>query len=130
NRENEALQAGWREMARQFNGKIVMTRSDKKKPWSILALPTGTGKTVGLCLYCSMLGGRKPGHPGVLIVTNLKAEAKRIQNTINDHLGEDAAFAYNGDTKKAKGAGERRHKSPFLIVTHNAFKLGRATCRE
>lgn len=59
--------------------------------WTIAHPPTGTEKTQGTIVYCSMLVKRisKEENPGVLIVTRLKDDANVIAEQINELPGKN-----------------------------------------
>lgn len=114
---SDRLEAAWADMANTFNRHIA---GKVKNRWSVLQLPTGTGKTQGLSLYCSMLP--KKDHPGVLIVTNLVDEAKIIEKDINDLSGTPGtALLCHAENKQEVVA--TIPFAPVLIVTHNAYKM-------
>ena len=73
NVSSDNLRLIWRQLAETWNAKIMAAETDPEDyaRWKILQPSTGTGKTQGLALYCSMLPGLYDA-PGVLIVTRLK----------------------------------------------------------
>src|SRR5262249_9091063 len=75
----------------------------------------------GLAVYAALLAGVEP-HPGVLIVTRLKAQADEIAETINALAGRTGeALAYHTDVDVEPKV---LQKYPTLIVTHKAYELG------
>jgi len=101
-------------MAKALNSHII---GQNTKPITVLPLPTGTGKTQGLCLYCSMLS--QASEHGVLIVTALKNEANKIAETINDLSTKKVALAQHGDSKNSHSD---LQKAQILIITHSAYQ--------
>lgn len=110
---NAALEDAWKSMAQAFNDHI----EGKRKNWSVLQLPTGTGKTQGLAVYCAELAKLKK-HCGVLIVTRFTAEADNLCNLINQLSGSRQAVARHS---KIKIDDEEVNNAPVLIVTHKAY---------
>ncbi len=85
--------------------------------------PTGSGKTQGTIVYCSMLPKvAGDSHPGVLIVTRLKTDADQIAEQINALSEEKQAVAYHSGTKdRLKITDLKKH--PVLVITHRAYEL-------
>lgn len=129
NQASEKLQAAWRQMAVSFNRHILKARGvladDKleQKPWTVLPIPTGAGKTQGLCLYCALLskGNDRSKHPAVLIVTRLIDEADTICQTINDLAGQCVAVSYHSKTDKKFFPLKDTRLFPVLVICHQAF---------
>lgn len=113
------LRAVWHQMAMTFNRQISHVVKGGGDEWQVIQPPTGTGKTQGLAMYCSLLPADE--HPGVLIVTRLKAQADEIVETINSMAGRPLAIARHGDNAVAL-ADLRSH--PVLVITHKAFENG------
>ncbi len=116
---SEALKATWRQMATTFNDQIAACGTPLGQRWKVLQPATGTGKSQGTALYCSMIP--EINHPGVLIVTRLKCQADELAETINKLAGKDIAAAFHSDSE--------RHVAslafvPVLIITHRAYELG------
>ncbi len=107
----DKLPYAWAAMAEAFNSHIA---GENAKPITVLPLPTGTGKTQGLCLYCSMLRDE-----GVLIVTALTKEATNIANCINDIAGKDIAVAEHGDSRNTS---QKIIDAKVLVITHSAYQ--------
>jgi hypothetical protein len=114
-----ALQAVWRQMAVTFNRQIESHSQGRRELWQVLQPATGTGKSQGLAVYCSMLS--KDDHPGVLIVTRLKAQADELAGTINRLSGETVATAYHTDNRIPVSELET---FPVLVITHKAYENG------
>ena len=93
---SDPLKAVWRQMADTFNRCII---GGEEKPWQVLPLPTGTGKSIGLAVYCSLLPKEMP--PGVLIVCRLRVQANEMANLINELSVRNVALAYHGESKHA-----------------------------
>jgi hypothetical protein len=115
NAPNKALEAAWADMADTFNRHI----EGKAKRWSVLQLPTGTGKTQGLAVYCQELA-RLPKHPGVLVITRFTEEADKLVELINRLAGAGNAVARHSKIQVGETAIQQ---SPVLIVTHAAYLL-------
>lgn len=111
------LEKAWGEMALIFNRHIA---GEVDNQWSILPLPTGTGKTQGLALYCAMLS-KKKFCPGVLIVTGLTDEADDLAKLINDLAGNPKAAIARHSKKEEKDSQATIRAAPVLIVTHSAY---------
>ena len=111
---NSALKQSWKQQAQTFNEHITGTNTH---PWSVLCPPTGTGKTQGLALYCSMLS--LLDHPGVLIVVRMKEDADNLAEKINQLAKLDVALSVHTDSKHEH---KIIHASPVLIVTHSAYE--------
>ncbi len=112
---SDPLKAAWRQMADTFNRSIIGL---EEKPWQVLPLPTGTGKSIGLKVYCSLL--REDFHPGVLIVCRLQVQADEMAKSINELSGRSVALAYHGKSKHDFAVVQN---SPVLVITHSAYEL-------
>lgn len=112
-----ALLTAWQLMAKTFN-RHATQQPDK---WSVFPLPTGTGKTQGLIVYCSMLAEIPLlSQPGVLIVTRFTEEADYLCEQINTLANKKIAVACHSDSDSDI---KLARKSPVLIVTHSAYML-------
>ena len=114
NENSRALAAAWRNTAEVFNGLASGRHNDG---WKVLSLPTGSGKTQCVMLYCAMLSLNE--QPGVLIVTRFKEQATDIASDINAVAGDDRALASHGDSKHDAVA---VHLAQVLAITHSAFE--------
>ena len=112
---SDPLKAAWRQMADTFNRCII---GSEEKPWQVLPLPTGTGKSMGLKVYCSLL--REDFHPGVLIVCRMQVQADEMAKSINELSGRSVALAYHGKSKHDFAVVQN---SPVLVITHSAYEL-------
>ena len=122
NVSSEALRNVWFQLARVF-GRYAIGETHRNE-WTVLQPPTGSGKTQGTIVYCSMLT-RKTGssHPGALIVTRLKTDADQIAEQINELSGNaKEAFAYHSDTKDKLKITDLENY-PVLVITHRAYEL-------
>ena len=122
NVSSKALRKVWYQQAEVY-GYYAIGDSHRDE-WTVLQPPTGSGKTQGTIVYCSMLS-RLTGdlHPGVLIVTRLKADANQIAEKINELSGNmKEAVAYHSDTKDKLNITHLR-KYPVLVITHRAYEL-------
>lgn len=130
NKVSRELQAVWFQIATTFNNQI-----ERSKPqlWQILQPPTGTGKSKGTEMYCSLLAvlptnptlehilrpsSVPPVHPGVLIVRRLQAECNEMAEGINKLAGSTTARAHHGENKLSV---EEIAATPVLIITHSAY---------
>ena len=83
NVSSEPLRKLWFRMAHVF-GYYAIGQAHRDE-WTVLQPPTGSGKTEGTMVYCSMLSvAARDLYPGVLIVTRLKADADHIADKINE----------------------------------------------
>jgi hypothetical protein len=77
-------------------GKAIIDFDRGVNTWHVLQPPTGSGKTQGTCVYCSLAarlneaGQRKLG---ILIVTRQIVEAENLVAQINRLAGRDCAIA-------------------------------------
>ena len=118
---SEALMKVWFQQAKVFGRYAIgITHRDE---WTVLQPPTGSGKTQGTIVYCSMLPKiAGDSHPGVLIVTRLKTDADQIAEQINALSEEKQAVAYHSGTKdRLKITDLKKH--PVLVITHRAYEL-------
>ena len=118
---SEALRKVWFQQAKVFGRYAIgITHRDE---WTVLQPPTGSGKTQGTIVYCSMLPKvAGDSHPGVLIVTRLKTDADQIAEQINALSEEKQAVAYHSGTKdRLKITDLKKH--PVLVITHRAYEL-------
>ena len=135
NIESDALMRAWRQQCEVFNGMYYGLRTYDKPgstAWKVLQPPTGSGKTLGLIVYAAMLmmAGREH-HPGMLIVTRLIEDAKRIAERVNelsreysDWIEVDSLVAISYHTENRDGIpGINLMGYPLLVVTHRAYAL-------
>src|SRR4051812_4314525 len=100
NASSEGLRQVWQQFASTYGLQIMQhDNAEASTQWQILQPPTGSGKTEGTMIYCSMLSTYPlDAHPGVLLVTRLKAEADNLAAKINQLTGRsDYAFSYHSD---------------------------------
>lgn len=109
----------WHQMAVTFNRQISHVDKRLEDQWQVIQPPTGTGKTQGLAVYCSLLPAHD--HPGVLIVTRLKVQADEIVAAINRMMGRSVAIARHGDSPVEL---TDLPSHPVLVITHKAFENG------
>ena len=119
---SEALRKVWFQLADVF-GRYAIGETNRNE-WTVLQPPTGSGKTQGTIVFCSMLSRiNKDLHPGALIVTRLKTDADQIAEKINELSGnKDEAFPYHSDTKNKLKITDLE-KYPVLVITHRAYEL-------
>lgn len=124
NAPSSALRATWTAQARTF-GLHILNHDDaeKRTEWHVLAPPTGSGKTQGTILYCSMMASMSDiEHPGVLIVTRLIEDADNIASEIN-RLSERPNYATSYHSgKKGETLRETLVAHPVLVITHSAYE--------
>lgn len=118
NRDSDALRQAWRQMAVAFNHQII---GDKRKEWAVLPMPTGTGKTEGLSLYCSMMQKSRVNHPGVLIITRQIVDADDLRDKINRLAQQDIAVSFHSETNRKVLKFAQARNYFVLIITHQAF---------
>ncbi len=111
---SDALVRSWNTTAQTLNR---VADGHERNRWNILPLPTGTGKTQSVALYCAMLESDNP--PGVVIVTPLKVQATEIADQINKLSGQCRAVAHHSDTPASS---ELMVRIPVLAVTHSAYQ--------
>lgn len=133
---SDALKQAWREMAvilnNSISGKIFVDHTaawifpegaagnkDDASQWSILRLPTGAGKTLGLSLYCSLLS-EKQEHPGVLIITKFTKEIDALVEKINSPPYQTTAYADHSDKEPLSHA--ELYSAPTLLITHSIYQ--------
>lgn len=109
-------------MAVAFGRQIIQHDDpDQRAEWLVLAPPTGSGKTQGIMVYCSMMANVPPQeHPGVLIVTRLIDDADRIALEINK-LSARQDYAISHHSGVPNGARETLSNFPVLVITHSAY---------
>lgn len=95
---------------------------DREGSWSVLPLPTGTGKTEGLISYCAELSRSSP-QLGLLIVTKFTEEADRIAEGINTEAGREVALSVHTKPKLDKRPkGSQLKATQILVITHSKYK--------
>lgn len=130
NSPSPALKTVWMTQARVF-GLHILNHDDpaKRTHWHVLAPPTGSGKTQGTMLYCSMMATWGDiEHPGVLIVTRLIEDADQIASEINRLSSRPNYAASYHSGKKSETLRETLATFPVLVVTHSAYET--ALCNE
>lgn len=120
---SEPLRQVWAQLANTFNFHLEAdSNPTMRKTWTILQPPTGSGKTQGTMVYCSMLSRlADKEHPGILIVTRLKDECDRLAQEINSFGEKETAIAFHSDTKEI-GITEL-WLYPVLVITHKAYEM-------
>ncbi len=123
---SDALRAAWLQLAEAF-GQHVEAHGDPDRAteWTVLQPATGAGKSQGTAVYCGLLARFETTatHPGVVIVTRLKADADGMADTINRIAGKAGyALAYHSDAK-GPGVLESLRTFPVLVITHRAYEL-------
>lgn len=130
NKASPELQDVWSQIATTFNNQINRSSSQL---WQVLQPPTGTGKSKGTEVYCSLLAALPtkptlehilrpssvpPVHPGVLIVRRLQAECNDMADEINKLAGCTTARASHTESKLTA---EELTSTPVLIICHSAY---------
>jgi hypothetical protein len=120
---SEALRATWRQIAVYFNKQIKNHDTEDSRKWYALSPPTGSGKTQGTIIYCSMLADLENyEHPAVLIVTLRKKDAEYIAEQINKFGGRETAIAFHSGEMSKKVKINDLPTYPVLVICHEAYK--------
>lgn len=117
------LQKAWRQIGEAFNAHIESHDNPKSaSKWTVLSPPTGSGKSQGTAVYCSLLS-RIPieKRVGALIVTRLKVDADAMAATINTLTGKQSAKAFHTDAKDVSITD--LWMWDVLVITHKAYEL-------
>jgi hypothetical protein len=118
NERNPNLRKAWSQKCETLNEALRQgarwAKDGEPSKWVVVTMETGTGKTEGLIVYCSLLSP----EVGVLVVAELIDEANRIARAINEMTGEDRAVALHSKSKLSQEVVVRH---PVLVVTHSAF---------
>ena len=120
NVSSPALHKVWVTMAHAF-GKAVIDYDKGVTLWHVLQPPTGTGKTQGTCVYCSLVARQNEVSDrklGVLIVTRHIVDADALVGVINELAGRECAIAKHFQTTVSK---ERIAQADVLVITHAAY---------
>lgn len=115
NHTSPALEEAWGVLVDTFNSQLI---DAPQHNWAVVPMPTGTGKTQGLALYCALMA-KQGNKAGILIVTQFIAEATNIVNRINDLAGIGTAISYNHQNK-IENSGLCNDAS-VLVITHKSF---------
>lgn len=110
----------WSIIADTFNRSINDSQSVDSK-WRVLNPPTGSGKSQGTAVYCSLLAKHNQEHIqkiGVLIVTRLIDDANGMASLINELAGSEVAIANHSDVKLSP---EIIQSHDILVVTHASY---------
>ncbi|OUR77839.1 hypothetical protein A9Q83_10020 [Alphaproteobacteria bacterium 46_93_T64] len=113
---SEQLRKLWTQTVNIYNQKINRLSPTTDTNIQVIAAETGTGKTVGLTMYCSLL----PETHGLLIASRTKKQADEIAQDINDTIGKDVAKARHED---AVVTPEEAKEVRFLCITHRAYEI-------
>jgi hypothetical protein len=120
---SKALRATWRQIAEYFNTHIRNHDTYDSRKWYALSPPTGSGKTEGTIIYCSMLAQLKNyEHPGVMIVTRRIEDAEKIAQRINQFGGRETAIAFHSGEMTTKVKINDLPAYPVLVICHEAYK--------
>lgn len=110
------LKDQWARTAEIYNMQMLGRRQGPASSITVVPAETGTGKTQGLGLYCSML----PKSDGILIVTRTKDQANEIASIVNRFADEEIAVAHHGDNKIPV---EDMKTYQVLAVTHRRYEM-------
>jgi len=106
----------WFDFVTTLNNQLHESEDETYRTMKVFPAETGTGKTQGLAVYCSML----PENRGVLIVTRLKDEADKLASFINELSACHIAVAHHSDNKVKL---EDQQNAQILIITHKAYEI-------
>lgn len=117
------LRKAWEQIGNAFNDHIAAHDDPESgNNWTVLSPPTGSGKSQGTAVYCSMLSKLPEAHRiGVLIVTRLKADADAMAETINTLAGSQIAKAFHTDSKDVPISD--LWQWDVVVITHRAYEL-------
>lgn len=133
NKSSPKLEAVWRTMAAEFGHAILnadtapdksqssLTTELETKPWNILQPPTGSGKTQGTAVYCSLVAKSNVDADcpiGVLIVARLIEQCNDMVRAINKLAGREAAYAHHSDEPLTI---DDMGKADILVITQSAL---------
>jgi hypothetical protein len=125
NVSSDALRATWDQLGEAFNTAVVDSvealHFGADPRWLVRSPATGTGKSEGLKVYCSLLP--RDEHPGVLIVVRLQETAEGVAKSINAMAGREDAIAYHSDLEKRPDP-DTLKDWPVLVICHAAFLRG------
>lgn len=115
-----ALRQIWKEIVSAFELHIASHEVEREDDWSVLQPETGTGKTQGTIMYCSMVSKLQGiAHPGILVVTRLTADCDAMVEQINDLTGKEVAVSYH--SKNDLNINELKNW-PVAVITHSAYE--------
>ena len=116
---SEPLRQTWKQLADAFNLNINSHNSPEfSNTWIVVQPATGTGKTQGAIVYCSLLD--LSNHPGALIVTRLINDANMIAAQINELSGREVAIAHHSESDSKL---VDLKDWPVLVITHRAYEM-------
>jgi hypothetical protein len=132
---SNTLEDSWRQLAEAFIDHVKAHEDPSRDGlWTVLGLPTGTGKTEGSILNGAMLSQvlrvSPDLHPGILIVTRMIKDADRIAATVNQHSKRYAAdlpptanisVAFHSEATDELKRSELKNY-PVLVITHKAYE--------
>jgi hypothetical protein len=122
NVSSRALQKSWLQLAENFKNQIINHNDPTLySQWRVLSHPCGAGKTQSTIQYAAKLADNPDGcHPGILIVTRLKAGCDELVSQINQYGSRVTAVGYHGDTDTPLSA---LAEYPVVVITHRAFEI-------
>ena len=132
---SNALEGSWKQLAEAFIDHVKAHEDPGRDGrWTVLGLPTGTGKTEGTILYSAILSQLlrvDPNmHPGILIITRMIKDADRIAADVNKHskryatdlpLIANIAVAFHSEASDDLKRIDLKDY-PVLVITHKAYE--------
>ncbi len=119
NISSPAFRELWKQQGDTFNAKIGTHGTKEGSTWVYLAPPTGTGKTEGLIVWCSLLPS-VGSNIGVLIVCRQIMQTEYIANKINELAGKQIAYA---DHSEKRLTDDDKCNAQVLVITHAAYGI-------
>ena len=112
---NDNLIDNWKQLCGALNGQ---QEEKNRQQWQVLQPATGTGKTQGIAVYCSLLTDTQAC--GVLIVVRLIKQAEEVAGLINELAGSSIAKAKHTDNRLSE---EEIAATQVLVITHKAYEI-------
>lgn len=128
NVSSAALRLTWRQLGEAFNKNILQEPDNPfsidRNDWDILSPPTGSGKSQGAMIFCSLLSYLDfMQHPGTLIVTRLIEDCEKMAEEINHYGNPDRHTAIAFHSKQDKVQMSELYMYPVIVITHRAYEL-------
>jgi hypothetical protein len=123
NKSSPKLTDVWQVMGMEFASALYDSakQDQDRKHWRILQPPTGSGKTQGTAVYCSLVAEHNEMFPrkiGVLLVVRLIEQARDMVRSINELVGREIAFAHHSELPLSP---ETMRKADVLVITQAAL---------
>ncbi|GGI15720.1 DEAD/DEAH box helicase family protein [Oxalicibacterium faecigallinarum] len=117
-----ALEEAWMSLGKALSAQVFhYDREEERQAWTVVPLPTGTGKSQGTAFYCAMLASHGR-HPGALIVVRRIEDADIMAATINELAGKGDGYAYSHHSAKSSVPLSQLAEHPVLVITHSAYR--------